>query len=278
MVKQKWREELAASSSDVPSKRYKPLSSPCTSHLVQWLMEEIWWESMSWPKAQKCARAAILDGIQDEHLKEIASLGSFGFHEKNLSRDSKLLSILQDATAKSPEEYEFEVNSFNRRTQESYKVTSAASLLQDYLPCLEEHWPAHLETAWQASTEKLEKFWEGCDPKDPKFFEHPMLQVPDWKKIFVPYFTHADGAEFANQDKVMVTSSSPCLGRGTTKDLKLLNWAWPMSAEQKGAYEGDEEEGTLEEHWLVYCWDMQACFEGKRVKLDHRKRPFKGNQ
>ena len=119
MVKQLWREELAASSSGSASKRYKPLESPCTSHLVQWLMEEIWWDSMSWPKAQKCARAAILDGIQDEHLKEIASLGSSGFHEQNLARDSKLLSVLQEAKAKSPEDYEFEVNSFNKRTQES---------------------------------------------------------------------------------------------------------------------------------------------------------------
>ena len=74
----------------------------------------------------------------------------------------------------------------------------------------------------------------------------------------------------------MVTSSSPVLGRGETKDLKLLNWAWPYSAVKKGAYEGDGDEGTLEEHWLVYCWDMQACFEGKKPKLNHRGRPFKG--
>ena len=84
MAKQKWREESTSSSSG-PSKRYKPLASPCTSHLVQWLMEEIWWERMSWPKAQKCVRAGVLDGIQDEHLMELASLGSFGFHEGDLA-------------------------------------------------------------------------------------------------------------------------------------------------------------------------------------------------
>ena len=87
-----------------------------------------------------------------------------------------------------------------------------------------------------------------------------MLQVENWQELFLPFYLHADSAEFCETDQIMVTSSSPVLGRGETRDLKLLNWAWPATAVEKGSYE--EEEGSLEEHWLVYIWDLKACFEG----------------
>ena len=278
MGKQKWREEKEASSSTAPppSKRYKPLDTPNASHLVQWLMEEVWWERMTWKKAQSGAKAGVADGLKDPHLLEIAGLGTMGFNEQNSARDSDKLSVLLEARAKSPPSYDFEVLALDPKSKEVKTVPSAATLLQDYLPCLEEHWPAHFEDHWQASSEKLEEFWNGCDLSDPKFFDHPMLQEPNWKQLYVPYFTHGDGGEFANQDSIMVCSSSPVLGRGETKDMKLLNWAWPYSVRAKGSYEGDGQEGSIEEHWLVYCWDMEAVFSGKRPLLDHRKRPFKG--
>ena len=102
-------------------------------------MEEVFWERLSWPKAQSCAHAGILDGLGDEHLHEIASIGPCGHHDKNIGRDSKLLSVLDEASGKAPPEYDFEVACSNKKSAETFKVQSGVILLQDYLPCMEEH-------------------------------------------------------------------------------------------------------------------------------------------
>ena len=94
-------------------------------------MNEVFWENLSWPKARSLAHAVMLDGLRLDGLLEVASLGSYGFHEKNLSRDSKLLPVFQEARAKSPEAYEFEVSFFSKRSLETYIVRSGATLLQD---------------------------------------------------------------------------------------------------------------------------------------------------
>ena len=94
MVKQKWREDLALGSSSASSKRPK---GPCESHLMEWIMSEVYClgEGMSWQKAQACAHAAVLDGLKDEHLLELASMSSFGNH-RNFARDSKWLTVVQE--------------------------------------------------------------------------------------------------------------------------------------------------------------------------------------
>ena len=118
MVKQKWRDELASSSTSSAGKRAK---GPSTSHLVDWILNEVYWERLPWTKAQSCAHAAILDGLTDSHLKEIASLGQFGFYEENESRDSKQLSILEEARHKSPPDYEFDVLAFSKKNKGDFQ-------------------------------------------------------------------------------------------------------------------------------------------------------------
>ena len=112
---------------------------------------------------------------------------------------------------------------------------------------MEKHWPVHFEDSVGASPEKAEAFWSKCDLEDPQFFEHPMLKVPDWQKKFLPFFCHADEAEFCDRDSLMVASSSPLLGQGPSRDLKFLHWVWPSSSNFHGEEDGDE--STLEEHW-----------------------------
>jgi hypothetical protein len=268
MGKQKWREGLAAGSTS--SKRAK--GDP-ESHLMEWLMGQVFWERMTWKQARDCAHASCLDGLTNEPLIELSALGSFGHHEKNASRDSKDLSILQEAIAKSPDPYEFEVSARCKKTLEDLHVRSGCMLLQDYLPCLEKHWNVQFEETLGATSEAVQDFWGKCSLEDPKFHEHPMLQIPSWQTLFLPFFVHSDAAEFCDRDSITVTSFSPVLGRGDSRDLKMLHWAWPKSAETKSL-----DEGSLEEHWLVTLWDLEACFSGKRPKVDHRGRAFKGNQ
>ena len=258
MVRQNWREEHASGSTSV-----KRAKGPPQSHLMDWLMGEVYWERMTWKKARDCAHSSVLDGLTQEPLIELSALGSFGFHEGNASRDSKGLVVLQEAASKSPGEYEFEASGSSKKTLETSKVRSGCMLLQDYLPCLEEHWNVHFEEVIGATTEKLQDFWGKCSLEDPKFHDHPMLKVPNWQSIFLPFFVHSDAAEFCDRDSITVTSYSPVLGRGDSRDLKMLTWAWPKSTEAKGSEEvGDE--GSLVEHWLVTLWDLEACFSGKR--------------
>ena len=106
-------------------------------------------------------RCYVLDNISgDAHLLETASLYSFGFHSgRNESRDAKQLSILEEATAKSPPDYEFEVRAKSKKTLETFEMKSSAILLQDYLPCLERHWPLHFEASFGGTPENLKEVW-----------------------------------------------------------------------------------------------------------------------
>ena len=155
-------------------------------------MHQVFWQRMSWPMAQRMAHSGVLDGIKDEHLTELASLSAFGFNEQNLSRDSKLLSVLEEARAKSPRPYEFEVACLNKKTLETNKVTSGVILMQDYVSCMERHWPAHFRTAFGASRQTVKEFWEKCDLKDPKFYRAYKRKVESYVDIARPVIPEAN--------------------------------------------------------------------------------------
>ena len=274
MGKQNWREGYTEGSTSAAGKKKK---GPPQSHLMDLIMLEVFWERLPLTKAQAFAHAAVLDGLTNEPLVQLASAGSFASNEKNISKDFSNLDVLKEACEKSPVPYDFEASARSKKKPlDKLTAQSGVLLLQDFLPCLEKHWPQHFEEAFGATTEDLEDFWKKCSLEDPKFHEHPMLKVPHWQSLFIPFFIHSDAAEFCNRDSLTTTSFSPVLGKGgDSRSLKMLTWAWPKTAEAK---KDEEEEGSLVEHWAVTLWDLEVCLSGKRPSSDHRGRPFKGNQ
>ena len=245
------------------------------SYLADQLMKQHFWQGLSWPMVQETSYASWMDGNRHADVMGLAGLGSWGNNLQNAAKDASRLQILKEVIA--PEVYDFEVSSKNRKTKERNRnVQSGALLLQDYLALLEEHYPDVLEQVFGASSARLEEFWERCSPdEDPKFHEHPMLKVAGWEKLFIPMYIHGDGAEFVakGRDALLVTSSSPVLGEGSSLLIKFLHWVWPKTVEAK---DDEDEEGSHLEHWRVMLWDLEACFLGRRPSKDHNGRHLTG--
>ena len=264
--------EAAAALEDLPAVK------PGSGRFYLWLMEAIAWDNLGWSRAQEAARACLLDilaalreGYLPEDLVTLAGIGSTGHQAKNAKRDAEIR-LLEDL--KMPEPYPFKVDCIDPRSDKEALVEchTASLLLQDYMSYYEEHWEDHFRTTF--GTNDLRDFWEACDPEDPKFYNHPMLEVPNWQDLFIPYFMHGDFAEFADRDSLMTVSASGVLAEGETRNCKLWLWSYAKSCQASSKdksikYKKEGGFDTGEQHWKMQVWDCKSVFEGKWAKEDH---------
>ena len=83
MPRRKWQEELES-----PSATWvKKPKNDKESFLLLALLYGVFWNNLTWAKAQYYAKMSSLDGLSQEGLLEMASAGSWGEHEHNTSRD-----------------------------------------------------------------------------------------------------------------------------------------------------------------------------------------------
>lgn len=74
----------------------------------------------------------------------------------------------------------------------------------------------------------LEEFWNGqVQAKSPRLQNNPMLDVPNWKRLFVPLFMHGDGCPITGVGKSWGKSMDSfnwgsLLATGATKAVSLL--------------------------------------------------------
>jgi hypothetical protein len=78
------------------------------------------------------------------------------------------------------------------------------------------------------SDDALEEFWNGqLRAESPRLQNHPMMSVPNWKRIFVPLFLHGDGVPVVGVGKSWGKSMDSynwgsILAQGTTKMVNFL--------------------------------------------------------
>ena len=100
MPRRKWQEELES-----PSATWvKKPKNDKESFLLLALLHDVFWNNLTWAKAQYFAKMSCLDGLSQEGLLDMASAGSWGEHGNNTSRDWRLgrlelPSILLDASS-----------------------------------------------------------------------------------------------------------------------------------------------------------------------------------
>ena len=115
MPRRKWQEELES-----PSATWvKKPKNDKESFLLLALLYDVFWNNLTWAKAQYYAKMSSLDGLSQEGLLDMASAGSWGEHGGNISRDWKLgrleLGTLKEAACnKSPPEYVFQVTTTSK--------------------------------------------------------------------------------------------------------------------------------------------------------------------
>ena len=115
MPRRKWQEELES-----PSATWvKKPKNDKESHLLVALLYDVFWNNLTWEKAQYYVKMSSLDGLNQEGLLDMASAGSWGTHGKNISRDWRLGRLelgnfKEEAFNKSPPEYQFEVTTTSK--------------------------------------------------------------------------------------------------------------------------------------------------------------------
>ena len=60
----------------------------------------------------------------------------------------------------------------------------------------------------------VERFWNSLRNDDPRLIGNPMLDVPNWRKIFVPLVLHGDGVSFTQKNNSLMCHSMSFLLAG----------------------------------------------------------------
>jgi hypothetical protein len=207
---------------------------------------------------QQFAQAAVQDGATHPEITWIAQLGSHGLHPGNVSRDLKA-KYLQETLA--PEPYSAKISLFTTKDR-------TATVEQNVDLLLPHEWFAKLASSFgpwdfdeQFGAAIAPEWWADQDMNNPKFFEHPLLDIADWRKVALPVVIHADGAKFQERDSLLTISLKGLLfSRTSKKDAHMLIGSLPKSVSTKEA---------VEEIWAVVHWSCVALLDGRHPPTDH---------
>ncbi len=84
-----------------------------------------------------------------------------------------------------------------------------------------------IEAVFGASLQKITEFWSSIDPNDPKLFENPIKDVPDWQSLFIPFEYHGDAAPHQKHDSICTNSCRSLLATLSVDIAMLLISATP---------------------------------------------------
>jgi len=151
---------------------------------------------------QQFAQAAVQDGATHPELIWLAQIGSHGLHPGNASRDWKG-KYLKETLAPEPSSAKVSLFTTKDRT---------ATFEQNVDLLLPHEWFATLASSFgpwdfdeQLGAPLAPERWAAQDLNNPKIFEHPLLDIADWRKIAIPVVLHADGAQFQERDSLLTT-------------------------------------------------------------------------
>ena len=237
------------------------------SPLADWMLSMWTWGELSACQLQQCAHAAYLE----EHTRKqpdvpaLASTGAWGSQPGNCHRDlgRKVFEHVQV-----PETFEVKVPAMLPKSDRSAPGEAVAGVLlpHDWVHRLS----VHFEDAFQRvfGSDRVAEFWRNQDLMDPKLVHHPLLQVADFKRLFVPLWVHGDGAEHQNNDSLCIVSFCSVLGVRCTKDRKLYVTSWPKVC-AASRRRGDGADTWRDVLWPVLAWSFNACFDGVHPSTDH---------
>ena len=223
--------------------------------------------------AQHIAEGAALDDkradtITHPEMQMLANAGSSGDHPGNIWRDIK--HSVEGNTM--PEPLMLPNVPLLDRRQHPPKVIYREwpiFLAQDLL-----HWhyserPAEFYRRFIGSSDVsvLRKYWSAFRRDDPRLWEHPVKQNPDWQGVAVPWRIHVDGVPYgkgrlASAD--VANGTSP-LATGDTLDTLNLWWWIP-----KAVCATEKKHGvcTRKRLWRASIWDLLCCTRGEFLPYD----------
>ena len=206
----------------------------------------------------------------------MAGIGAYGSSTQNCRRQ---LEQLFPEQLKAPEPFEADNIPVLKKVKGEWvseTVKVSFFLPHDWFAKVAE---CHLiEAIFGASLQKVKEFWSSIDPNDPKLFNNPITDVPDWQSLFIPFEYHGDGAPHQKHDSLLTNSCRSLLATHSVDIAMLLISATPgMCNSTKRRCE------ALGVKWLgdtdtaigkYIAWSMNALFDGRHPEADAHGNDF----
>lgn len=218
---------------------------------------------MSASAVQTLASAAVRDGCSQESLVALASLGAWGEHPGNASRDLhrhlgtnslQLASAIQTCT----------IPLLDSKKNPQLSSGECHILLPHLtLWALAKNYGDQFASLM--ATEQMPGFWRAVLPNDPRLQNNPMTHVPQWQDKFIALWMHGDGVSYSTDNSLLTFSFGSLLCLKSSLDSSLLIAAWPKSAT-----------ASLKKHGVCtwtplfkrIAWSFTALFEGIHPHTD----------
>ena len=216
---------------------------------------------MSATVAQEICHVGHMSGLTGECINKMASMGSWGQHTKNCGRDIKryfFKKVLLPALDKLRLQFS-DTHSHEALTWGTTGVLSPSKLFR----ILSTHYPEEFSS--MLGVAKAEAFWREHRMDDPRFDGNPMVEVPDWQKLFTPIFVHGDGGEFQNRDSMVTLSFGGCLADGATIDSMMWFCSWAKSCTAKASADSP---GSMHFFFNKFVHELNQLYEGDFSYVD----------
>ena len=218
------------------------------------------WGGLFGTDVQEFAHSAVLAGVMNPEVREIAAMGGFGSSEQHINEQLRARYLSE---MRLPHPTKISLPCLDPKSETPGVVIEPHSVmdLHDLLHCMYMHHRDEFEQL--VGTEHIGEFWGVVKPQDPKLRTHPMKGVENWKQKFFPLLIHADKAEFHDRDSLLSISIAGLLGEGSTEFSKLLFSSWPSSV----TAHRNTGRSTTDVLWKRFCWSMNALYEGWGVSV-----------
>jgi len=209
---------------------------------------------------QKLASAAVLEGLQNDRVAELAALGCWGQHPSNIHKE---LVALLSKDLKLAEPLIVPCKCVNSKEVPPL-IESNFPVLPPHLlfHSMQQHYPDVFDSFF--GVEQIRSFWDSIYPDDCRLQHNVVTTIPNYRDLFIPLWLHGDGVEFS-ADSLLAFSVGSLLVSGSSLDASALIAACPKHATASKKTHGAD---TWDLPFDVMVWSFQALFEGKHPHTD----------
>jgi hypothetical protein len=220
--------------------------------------------------AQSIVMTYGVDGPED--MAALSRLGAHGWSDGNIHRD--LMTLFKNLKAPEPEKKKAPVFKKDAGQWRTAMELVSVFLPHDWFECIASH--ELMDPIFGARD--VAEFWKQVSDDDPRLFKNPMKQVSNWKKKFIPFLVHGDGAPHHKHDSIQISSFKSMLTKLAVNMAMLLLAGLPEAMrctekrcnDRKLPFLGNTEDFL----GRYYVWSWNAVFEGKHPATDPWEQPF----
>jgi hypothetical protein len=246
-----------------------PKASDFTSSILVSRLLLIWgWGLLSAPVVQWLAEGAVMDGLINEHIKQLSKIGDHGLYPGNMRRD--LIRMFWPAM-KLPQPMCIKIHVRKPRTS---LVTKKGHAMINPLEFIDQIYDQYPELFSLMIGRNTKGFWEAVSPQDPKFDNlTDLFTIPNWQETTFPVIIHGDAVQFTtkNKNSLYCMQWKSLLAYGF--DLAIILLSCIPKCIRASWFKHDRFDSAIE-IWTYIAHFFNAMYSGERPRLDPYGKPW----